>query len=175
MRRVLGKICCAFFGCVALVSANLATVQLEAQPVVSKTAGEEWRAEMRQIDGLLLEGKFKKARSRSEALMTVMCESILGGEGAEELLATVVVQRGLARAGVGDDEGAVWDLHAALNLDPQNPFAHAQLGVAHEYLGEAYAEMGKFDLAEKELQILRELGSDEARELEEFIAKMKKQ
>jgi hypothetical protein len=42
------------------------------------------------------------------------------------------------------------------------------------YLGEAYAEMGKFDLAEKELAILRQLGSDETDKLSEFIEKIKK-
>ncbi len=40
---------------------------------------------------------------------------------------------------------------------------------------EANAEMGKYDLAEKELTILKKMGSDEAHELEEFIIKMKKQ
>jgi len=47
------------------------------------------------------------------------------------------------------------------------------LAEAHEYIGEAYAEMSKFDLAEKHLQILKDLGADEAAELEAFIQKQK--
>lgn len=43
------------------------------------------------------------------------------------------------------------------------------LAEAHEYIGEAYAEMGMFDNAENHLKILKDLDSDEAAELEEFI------
>ncbi len=48
-----------------------------------------------------------------------------------------------------------------------------KLAQAHEYLGEAYAEMGEFEKAEKELSILRQLGSDESDTLEKFIADTK--
>jgi tetratricopeptide (TPR) repeat protein len=44
---------------------------------------------------------------------------------------------------------------------------------AHEYIGEAYAEMGKFVLAEKHLKVLRDLGSEDAGELDEFIQKQR--
>lgn len=61
---------------------------------------------------------------------------------------------------------AVKTYQKAIALDPS-------LAEAHEYLGEAYAEAGKFELAEAELKTLRDLGSDEAVELEELIRKMK--
>ena len=67
---------------------------------------------------------------------------------------------------IGNFKDAVMAYKKAIRIAPD-------LAEAHEYLGEAYAEMGKFDLAEKELEILRQLGAEEAKELEEFITKLK--
>jgi len=61
---------------------------------------------------------------------------------------------------------AVKAYRKAIKLKPK-------LAQAHEYLGEAYAEMGEFEIAEKELSILRQLGSDESDKLEKFIADTK--
>jgi len=61
---------------------------------------------------------------------------------------------------------AITTYKKAIRLQPD-------LAEAHEYIGEAYAEMGKFDKAEEHLAILKNLHSDEAAELEEFIKKQK--
>ncbi len=66
----------------------------------------------------------------------------------------------------GQFDRAICTYKNAIDLKPD-------LAEAHEYIGEAYAEMSKFDLAEKHPQVLRDLGSDEAAELEEFIQKQK--
>lgn len=61
---------------------------------------------------------------------------------------------------------AITTYKKAIRLQPD-------LAEAHEYIGEAYAEMGKFGKAEEHLAILKNLHSDEAAELEEFIKKQK--
>ena len=43
----------------------------------------------------------------------------------------------------------------------------------HDYIFEAYAETGKFDLADQHLKVLQSIDSKEADELAAFIAKMK--
>ena len=47
------------------------------------------------------------------------------------------------------------------------------LAEAHEYIGEAYAETGKIELADYHLNILKTHESREAEELAAFIAKVK--
>jgi protein O-GlcNAc transferase len=66
----------------------------------------------------------------------------------------------------GRYEDAIRAYKRAIDLKPN-------LAQAHEYLGEAYAELKQFPLAEKHLEILKGLDRDEAKELEEFIQKMK--
>jgi tetratricopeptide (TPR) repeat protein len=101
------------------------------------------------------QGRYEKAAAEFEKAVK-----------ADDSYAEAYSNLGFCYRKLGQFDRAVRTYQQAIDLKPD-------LAEAHEYIGEAYAEMSKFDLAEKHLQILKDLGADEAAELEAFIQKQK--
>lgn len=86
-----------------------------AQP--SPTAAR-WQREVVRVDGLLRAGSWDAARAAAGALVDELIRDLKGGPDGARLLATAYAQRALAEAGLGEREGAAWNLRIAVCLDP---------------------------------------------------------
>lgn len=75
-----------------------------------------WDARAKEVDALLLEGKYRKARKDLDLLIQEMVDEILDGD-AKSMFATVSLLRALAEAGLGHERAALWDLHVARTFD----------------------------------------------------------
>lgn len=75
-----------------------------------------WDARAKEVDALLLEGEYRKARKELDRLIQEMVDEILDGD-AKPMFATVSLLRALAEAGLGNERAALWDLHVAKTLD----------------------------------------------------------
>ncbi len=80
---------------------------------------EVWRQRLLEIGSDLLAGEYSRAESLSAELGREMADTIVGGAGADLLLAMTTTYHALALAGLGRGEEAVWDWQVAQQLYPR--------------------------------------------------------
>lgn len=93
-----------------------------------------WQSALREIGAQIQEEEFAAAEAASTKLAEEMANEIVGGRGAELLLAMVTTYRALAVAGQGRGDEAVWEWQVAQQLFP---------GVAEIDLGR-FGAVGRF-------------------------------
>lgn len=79
---------------------------------------ERWKRELDKADTALKAGEWKKAKNKTQALLSEMFNRIEGGEGVATFLATATFLRSLSEAGLGNEGAANWDYTAAQTLLP---------------------------------------------------------
>jgi TonB family protein len=105
----------------------------------------DWQRRLRTIDERLRAGDWAKAKKMSDAVLKELFDHVEGGPGAGPLLAMASMQRGLAQAGLGNRDDALWDWLAAQNLS--RDFRGADLFA----YGAPGAELGKVRLSDEGL------------------------
>jgi hypothetical protein len=93
-------------------------VAQELSPAASEGVVAMWQQDLGEIEGLLVEREWKRAKRKADGLLDAMVDRLRTGTGAGPLLASAVAMRAIARSGLEDAEGAAWDWHVALSLSP---------------------------------------------------------
>lgn len=124
----------ALFGCICLAPAGAGAASQPMPPAAWKAVVEQWTEDLRENEALLREGKYKKVKSRLDTQLREMAARFRTGSVAGSLIGSGSALRAIARAGLGDFEGAAWDWHVALTLAPEIARVdRAQFGAAGEY------------------------------------------
>ncbi|MEP7011761.1 MAG: energy transducer TonB [Acidobacteriota bacterium] len=79
----------------------------------------DWKRRIDEIEALLRNQSFRKAKKESIRLRDEMIDGVESGQGAATILAIVTFQRAIAEAGLGEELDALWDLNVALSFDPK--------------------------------------------------------
>lgn len=90
----------------------------ELSPAASEGVVAMWQQNLGEIEKLLVEREWKRAKRKADGLLDAVVERLQAGSGAGPLLASAVAMRAIAHSGLGDAEGAAWDWHVALSLSP---------------------------------------------------------
>lgn len=104
--------------CLALVAAVAAQVA-PGEARAAEDTTERWREALREIGRQVAAEEFGAAEARALALGREMADGIVGGEGADLLLAMVTTYRALAVAGQGRGDEAIWYWQVAQQLFPR--------------------------------------------------------
>lgn len=80
---------------------------------------DSWQHRLAEADQMLEQGRWKKAKRTANRVLDEMCDRIQSGSGIDHLLASAVVIRAVAEAGLGDQESAHWDYMAAQTLEAE--------------------------------------------------------
>ena len=87
--------------------------------VVAQDRADGWQAALKGIGEQLLMEDFESAERASVALAGELIDSIVGGSGADLLLAMTATYRAVAVAGQGRGDEAIWYWQVAQQLFPQ--------------------------------------------------------
>lgn len=99
---------------VAFLASSLAPApaSTQSQQTYQNSVLKGWYERMQDVDSLLLDGKYRKARKQTNVLLDEICDRVQTGD-ASEFLSMAVLLRALAESGLGNERDARWDLGMA--------------------------------------------------------------
>ena len=102
----------------------------------AEDAAAGWQRALRDIGSQLLAEEWAAAEAACETLAAELTDTIVGGTGADVLLAMTATYRAIALSGLGRGDEAVWDWQVAQQLFPDvRQLDLAAFGPAGSYLG----------------------------------------